>query len=137
MDKTVKNQEDTARKDSDAVAAKPGKAVYSKPVLHVYGSVSKLTMGTGGSKSDAGDMTKAQSDRSVKEGVVRIGDHPLGIGLYLFEYKREFRDRWGHGKRIGVMADEVELIMSAAVSINPEGYKVVDYGMLGVSLPKR
>lgn len=135
MDKTVKNQEDTVRKAGHAVAAKPGKAVYSKPVLHLYGSVSKLTMGTGGSKSDAGNMTKAQSDRSVKEGVVRIGDHPLGIGLYLFEYKREFRDRWGHGRCFGVMADEVAMVMPEAVSVDLDGFKVVDYGMLGVSHP--
>lgn len=109
------------------------KAVYSKPVLHVYGSVSKLTMGTNGSVADGAVMTQmAMSDRNAKRDIVRIGDHPLGIGLYLFEYKPAFRERWGHGRRLGVMADEVERVLPEAISTLPDGYKVVDYGMLGI-----
>ena len=73
------------------------------------------------------------SDRSIKENIVRIGDHPLGIGLYLFEFKVRFRATWGHGRQFGVMADEVETVMPAAVSNHPDGYKMVDYAMLGIS----
>jgi hypothetical protein len=63
-----------------------------------------------------------------------VGEHFLGIGLYLFDYKPEYRDQWGHGRQFGVMADEVESVMPQAVSIHPDGYKVVDYAMLGISL---
>jgi len=73
------------------------------------------------------------SDRCVKENVVHIGDHPLGIGLYLFDYRPEFRDQWGHGRQFGVMAQEVETVMPAAVCTHPDGYKMVDYAMLGIS----
>ena len=129
MDKV---QKDDPSLDGSAVV-KARKAPYSRPVLHVYGSVSKLTMGTSGSVADGAVMTQmAMSDRNAKQGIVRIGDHPLGIGLYLFEYKPEFRERWGHGRRLGVMADEVERVSPQAVSAGPDGYKVVNYGMLGI-----
>ncbi|NMQ18985.1 tail fiber domain-containing protein [Candidatus Competibacter phosphatis] len=77
-------------------------------------------------------MTK-HSDRLTKENIVRIGIHPLGIGLYLFDYKPEFRDAWGHGRQFGVMADEIEKVMPEAVSVHLDGYKMVNYAMLGIS----
>jgi len=79
-----------------------------------------------------GQSMRMPSDRLTKESIVRIGRHPLGIGLYLFDYKPEFRDLHGHGRQFGVMADEVEAVMPCAVSVHPHGYKVVDYAMLGV-----
>ncbi len=75
---------------------------------------------------------KPGSDRTIKENMVRIGDHPLGIGLYLFDYKSEFREICGHGRQFGVMADEVESVMPEAVSLHSEGFKTVDYGLLGI-----
>lgn len=63
------------------------------------------------------------SDRRLKSNIRRIGDHPLGIGIY--EY-----DIFGQHD-VGVMADEVEQIMPAAVMVQPSGYKMVNYAMLG------
>ena len=63
---------------------------------------------------------------------MRIGEHPLGVGIYLFDYKPEFRDACGHGQRFGVMADEVESVMPEAVSVHSNGYKMVDYALLGI-----
>ena len=68
----------------------------------------------------------------AKENIVRIGTHPFGIGLYLFDYKPEFQAEWGHGRQFGVMADEVEAVMPEAVCVHANGYKMVDYAMLGV-----
>jgi hypothetical protein len=31
------------------------------------------------------------------------------------------------------MADEVEAIIPEAVAIHPDGYKIIDYAMLGIS----
>lgn len=73
------------------------------------------------------------SDPMTKINIVRIGKHPLGIGLYLFDYKPEYRDLYGHGRQFGVMADEVETVMPEAVSIHPNGYKMVNYALLGIS----
>ena len=44
-----------------------------------------------------------------------------------------YRDAWGHGRQFGVMADEVERAMPEAVSVHPDGYKMVNYAMLGIS----
>lgn len=62
------------------------------------------------------------SDRRLKSGIIRLGTHPLGIGLY--EY-----DIFGQRQR-GVMADEVEQVLPEAVSTHPSGFKMVDYSKL-------
>lgn len=62
------------------------------------------------------------SDPRLKSNVVRIGTHPLGIGVY--EYN--IFDR----RERGVMADEVEAVMPEAVVLHSSGYKMVNYGML-------
>jgi len=114
---------------------------YVSPVLVRYGQVRDLTQA--GSKYSYEIRWNNRcygvggrgciSDRHAKENIVHIGEHPLGIGLYLFDYKPEFRDAWGHGRQFGVMAQEVEAVMPEAVCVHPDGYKLVDYDMLGIS----
>lgn len=62
------------------------------------------------------------SDRRLKSNIVKIGTHPLGIGIY--EY-----DIFGHRTQ-GVMADEVQAVMPDAVIQSGSGYLMVDYGKL-------
>lgn len=62
------------------------------------------------------------SDRRLKSNIVKIGEDPRGFGLY--EY-----DLFGERRR-GVMADEVEKIIPAAVLTHPLGFKMVNYGKL-------
>lgn len=64
----------------------------------------------------------AMSDRRLKSNIVRIGTHPLGIGIY--EY-----DIFGQ-RDVGVMADEVLEVKPSAVVRHPSGYLMVDYGGL-------
>jgi len=66
------------------------------------------------------------SDVSIKQDVKRIGTLLNDIPLYSYNYKPEYRDTWGHGPQVGVMAHEVEHI-PGAVSLHADGYKVVDY----------
>jgi hypothetical protein len=111
------------------------KLSYSVPALTVYGSVRDLT---GDVSGGAGDMTlpatgMGVSDPAAKENVVRVGEHAAGFGLYLFDYKPEFRDVHGHGRQFGVMADEVETIVPEAVMVNADGYRVVNYTLLGIT----
>jgi hypothetical protein len=111
---------------------------YKKPTLRVYGQVRDLTGGNGSSvNGDGGPLMKAASDRRLKSNVVRIGDHSLGIGLYLFDYTNDCHFPQGLGRQFGVMADEVALVLPAAVSVGPDGYQRVDYNMLGISRPPR
>lgn len=70
---------------------------------------------------NAAPAAMAVSDRRLKSNIVRVGTHPLGIGVY--EY-----DIFGR-RQVGVMADEVEKVMPEAV-VDVGGFKAVDYGML-------
>lgn len=64
----------------------------------------------------------AASDRRLKSNIVRVGTHPLGIGIYEYDI--------GGEHRTGVMADEVLEVKPEAVLTMPNGYMAVDYGML-------
>lgn len=108
------------------------KLPYSEPVLKVYGSVRELTQGAFTNGNDGGAGRKNPSDRTVKQNIVRIGEHPLGFGLYLFDYRPELTEQWGQERQFGVMADEVETVVPNAVSIHSNGYKMVDYAILGI-----
>jgi hypothetical protein len=118
---------------NEQTAKKGLRAAYSAPKLNVYGSVRELT-GTfsGVGPGDGATMMTAASDPAVKENIVQVGAHPAGFGLYLFDYKPEFRDSFGHGRQFGVLADEVELIVPEAVGIDESGYRNVDYARLGI-----
>jgi len=116
---------------------------YTTPTLVTLGCVKAMTAtGTSGpSESNAGgagctgDITRKPcgSERALKENIVEVGKHPLGIGLYLFDYKPEYQDAWGHGRQFGVMADEVQAVMPEAIVWHDDGYRMVDYAMLGIS----
>lgn len=70
------------------------------------------------------------SDRRLKENIEVVGrDERTMLPLYEFEYKG------GDGRRfMGVMADDVEKVYPGAVSKMSNGYKAVDYGMLGIEM---
>ena len=70
------------------------------------------------------------SDIRTKEHIKAIGWLPNGLPVYEYEYKPEWKDEAGHGKFIGVMAQEVELVQPQAVITRPDGYKMVNYGAL-------
>lgn len=112
---------------------------YKRPRLHEYGSVKGLTAGgqsltnEGGSGGGTEFRPTGPSDRSIKENIVQIGTHPLGIGLYLFDYKLEYQEAGDDGRQFGVMADEVQAVRPEAVFMHPDGYKMVNYAMLGIS----
>ena len=118
---------------------------YFSPSLKEFGQIKDLVKSGTGVKEDESPPSvdcnpgadvdkKCHSDRRLKERIVPIGLDISGIALYLFNYKPEYRDALGRGRRFGVMADEVELVNPDAVSIASNGYKQVDYSMLGIEL---
>ena len=116
----------------------PEKQSYTRPVFQIYGKLHQVTQGASGDMDEkGGGMKFGKSDRRLKENIIRVGEHPLGIGLYLFDYKSEFKDECGYGRRFGVMADEVERVMPSAVITHPNGYQAVNYEMIGISFPER
>ena len=67
-----------------------GKKVYTAPQMTTYGSVYSITQGGGSMGSETSNMefnVMTQSDRVAKEDIVKVGIHPIGIGLYFFKYK--------------------------------------------------
>jgi hypothetical protein len=78
----------------------------------------------------AGAGIMKYSDIRMKENIKQIHWLPNGLPVYEYEYKSEFKDIAGHGKHIGVMAQEVELVQPEAVITNANGYKMVNYGVL-------
>lgn len=113
-----------------------GRLSYVGPVLTRFGSLATLTENGGASGSDGtgNSMTVRGSDVALKTNVVRIGTHPAGFGLYVFNYKAEFQ-KFGVGRHFGVLAQEVEHVVPDAVAMGADGFLRVNYGKLGISLP--
>ena len=66
------------------------------------------------------------SDRRLKRNIVRVGTtRALGLPIYEYSYV------WGGDRQTGVMADEVAKVMPCAVVTMPDGYKAVNYGLVG------
>jgi hypothetical protein len=78
----------------------------------------------------AGGRLAAASDRRLKENIELVGrDERTMLPLYEFEYKG------GDGRRfLGVMADDVEKVFPEAVIEMSNGYKAVDYDLLGIEM---
>ena len=79
---------------------------------------------TAGLYSLAGSGVKALalSDVRLKSNIVKVGNHPIGIGIYEYEI-------FGQRER-GVIAQELMQVMPDAVHQHPSGYLMVDYGRL-------
>lgn len=86
--------------------------------------------GLGGMLGLAGSLiTSFSSDRRLKENIEAVGqDEDNGLTLYEFNYIGETQ------RYRGVMADEVQRVMPRAVSLDADGYAMVDYGMLGIEM---
>ena len=67
-------------------------------------------------------MAVGMSDRRLKSNIVKIGDHPLGIGIYEYDIFNR--------REVGVMAQEVLTVKPEAVLQHPSGYMMVNYGAL-------
>lgn len=117
---------------ADAKPASVNKLPYVAPELKFFGSVAALTANGSGSGTDGGSTMAMTSDIDCKQNIVKVGELRHGIGLYLFDYKPEFTSLPA-GRQFGVLAQEVEKVMPAAVSIAANGYKQVDYSLLGIS----
>lgn len=90
--------------------------------------------GSAGFGSLAGQLGAAWiskgSDRRIKKNIEFLATMTNGLGVYSFEYKDEFKPRWGYGQYVGFMADEVEQVVPEAVDVGDDGYKTVNYHMV-------
>jgi hypothetical protein len=100
--------------------------IYENPSQQGLGNLLSLA-GTAGMMG-----WKPFSDIRTKENIKQVGSMANGLGVYEYEYKKEFKDHpsAGHGKFIGVMAHEVEKVIPEAVSVDSDGYKHIDYSLI-------
>jgi hypothetical protein len=86
------------------------------------GIISGSAQAYGGSKSDI----------RTKENIKLEGKLPSGLNIYSFEYKKQFKDdtNAGHGRFVGVMAQEALQVIPEAVSVDTDGYYVVNYSLI-------
>lgn len=91
-----------------------------------------LSSAGGGGGLFGGLSSWFSSDINMKENIKLVGKMNNGLNLYEYEYKPEFKDHSlaGHGKFIGVIAQEVEKVIPHAVATMSNGYKAVNYGAL-------
>jgi hypothetical protein len=124
---------------NQAAAARIGYAGTPQDVLAKYASViygtpqASTTPNFAGTQSTSGQSESKGfkiSDINTKQNIQKIGVLDNGINLYKYEYKPEFQAEWGHGTQIGVMAQEVEQVIPAAVIQRPDGIKAVNYSMV-------
>ena len=69
------------------------------------------------------------SDRRLKHKIVQVGEDQRGFGIYEFAYRDNPDVRFR-----GVMADEVEQVVPAAVEYGEDGFARVNYGLLGLEM---
>ena len=82
-----------------------------------------LGLGLGGlGLSQATGGGTSSSDRRLKTDIVRIGTLASGLPVYQFRYKKDPAK-----VHFGVMSDEVARVIPDAVSVDSEGFDVVDY----------
>jgi hypothetical protein len=79
-------------------------------------------------------IDKIFSDIRTKEKIKFIKQVKPGLNLYSFEYKTKFKNHplAGSGRYIGFMAHEVEKLYPNAVEIQDNGYKSVNYSLIGI-----
>jgi len=77
-----------------------------------------------------GSAAITASDINLKENIKKVGSLDNGLNLYSYNYKDGYD--LPEGKQVGVMAQEVEAIMPEAVVEMDNGFKGVNYAMLGV-----
>jgi hypothetical protein len=110
------------------VAAAPtlqGVQLQGQQAQDIYGqqmAARNANMAAYGQAAGMAGQAIMMSDIRLKSNIVKVGEHPLGIGIY--EY--DIFDRREHG----VMAQEVLTVKPEAVAQHSSGYLMVDYGAL-------
>lgn len=76
-------------------------------------------------------VKKLFCDERMKENIRFIKKMDNGLNLYSFEYKNEYKDIAGRGTKYGYIASEVETLYPKAVTIESNGFKAVNYSLIG------
>lgn len=100
------------------------------------------SQGTSSSKSNQGIASTigaaaslvAASDRRLKKNISEVGKLSNGLTLYEYDYipiTGDITQYMKEGRQLGVMADEVEILLPEALGPIIGGYQTVDYNKIG------
>lgn len=118
---------ESASKERRKFLKKAGKVAVTAPAIALL--LSAKNMPTQAQQAPSGtNNVVIESDRRLKQHVKQVGALPNGLPLYSFQYI------WGGATFVGVMAQDVQRVMPAAVTTGPDGFYRVDYGMLGTRM---
>lgn len=104
------------RQSQEAIGIRNNQAMQNAAMWQAAGSA---IGGIGAAFSDIALKTNIQFENKIKN----------NLPIYTFEY---INKNHGDGRFEGVMAQDVEKTYPQAVSISPEGYKMVDYSQIGI-----
>lgn len=121
----------TASIASGAVTA--ANFILASPILTVIAAIVIVYVAVKIVQKVFKSLKKLFSDERTKENIKFVRKLSNGLNLYSYNYKKEFKNHpnAGSGGKYGYLASEVEKIYPTAVSISPEGYKMVDYSLIG------
>ena len=111
----------------DMLGAAQAQGQYNQGIYNAQSAAASNLTGSliGAAGMLGGAALMKPSDIRLKTNIIFKGIHKtLGIGLYTWDYL------WGE-KGAGVMAQELEQVMPEAVITMPNGFKAVNYSMLG------
>jgi Chaperone of endosialidase len=83
-----------------------------------------------GGLMNLGGLAILKSDERLKENIKKVGSLDNGLNLYSYNYKDGYN--LPEGKQVGVLAQEVEKVIPEAVVEMDDGFKSVNYAMLGI-----
>ena len=108
------------RASQEAIGIRNNQAMQNAAMWQAAGSaIGGIAGGIGAAFSDIALKTNIQFENKIKN----------NLPIYTFEY---INKNHGVGRFEGVMAQDVEKTYPQAVSISPEGYKMVDYSQIGI-----
>jgi hypothetical protein len=107
-----------------------GGGAFATPIVVSFamGGLTVDALAQGGNTTASGRPLPPPSDQRLKTGIVRVGTHPGGFGLYRFRYL------WSETERVGVIAQEVRDVMPHAVKRGDDGFLRVDYAAIGAEM---
>jgi hypothetical protein len=104
------------------------KSAFVTPIVASFAMAGLTIDAAAQVRSNTSGVITTPSDRRLKTGVVRIGAHALGFGIYRFRYL------WSEEEYIGVLAQEVAEVLPSAVVCQPDGFFAVDYAAIGMAM---
>jgi len=116
---------------SASLAAANAWVLAQPPVLVVIAAIAIVYVAVKVVQKVWKSVKKLFCDERMKENIRFIKKMDNGLNLYSFEYKDEFKDIAGHGTKYGYIASEVEKLYPKAVTIESNGFKSVNYSLIG------